>query len=119
MITLLNAAPDTGNQGVSALCHSVVAGLSNRGATLMTVADHGRGLRSADWGYAQVNLVGLTHHRRFWRGDSLRTAHALVRAGDGPAHRPGPYLGREPFSISLAETALPTSTDQNDFAPCP
>lgn len=85
MITLLNAAPDTGNQGVSALCHSVVAGLSERGARSMTVADHGRGLRSADWGYAQVNLVGLTHHRRFWRGDSLRTAHALVRAGGWPS----------------------------------
>jgi colanic acid/amylovoran biosynthesis protein len=49
MITLLNAAPDTGNQGVSALCHSVVAGLADRGATALSVADHGRGLRHADW----------------------------------------------------------------------
>ncbi|WP_164659306.1 polysaccharide pyruvyl transferase family protein [Tropicibacter sp. Alg240-R139] len=79
MITLLNAAPDTGNQGVSALCHAVVAGLAQRGATQMTVADHGRGLRQADWGYVNVNLVGLTHHRRYWRGDSLRTAHAIAR----------------------------------------
>ncbi|SPJ27982.1 polysaccharide pyruvyl transferase family protein [Falsiruegeria mediterranea] len=79
MITLLNAAPDTGNQGVSALCHSVVAGLARRGATSLTVADHGRGLRSANWGYAEVNLVGLTNHRRFWRGDNLRMAHAVVR----------------------------------------
>lgn len=81
MITLLNAAPDTGNQGVSALCHSVVAGLAKRGAKEITVADHGRGLRRADWGYTSVNLVGLTHNRRFWRGDSLRTAHAMTRAG--------------------------------------
>lgn len=81
MITLLNAAPDTGNQGVSALCHSVVSGLSKRGMGDITVADHGRGLRRADWGYATVNLVGLTHHRRFWRGDSLRTAHALASVG--------------------------------------
>lgn len=79
MITLLNAAPDTGNQGVSALCHSVVSGLAKRGAKQITVADHGRGLRRSDWGYASVNLVGLTHHRRFWRGDSLRTAHAMVK----------------------------------------
>lgn len=85
MITLLNAAPDTGNQGVSALCHSVIAGLAKRGAPQLTVADHGRGHRQADWGYTRVNLVGLTHHRRFWRGDSLRTAHALVRAGGGPS----------------------------------
>jgi colanic acid/amylovoran biosynthesis protein len=83
MITLLNAAPDTGNQGVSALCHSVVAGLAERGATRIIVADHGRGLRHVDWGYASVDLVGLTHNRRFWRGDSLRTAHAMVRLGGG------------------------------------
>lgn len=79
MLTLLNAAPDTGNQGVSALCHSVVAGLVQRGAAQIMVADHGRGLRQGDWGYANVNLIGLTHHRRYWRGDSLRTAHASVR----------------------------------------
>jgi polysaccharide pyruvyl transferase WcaK-like protein len=85
MITLLNAAPDTGNQGVSALCHSAVAGLARRGVGLVNVADHGRGLRRADWGYADVQLMGLTHHRRFWRGDSLRTAHALVRLGGGPS----------------------------------
>ncbi|MEQ9259270.1 MAG: polysaccharide pyruvyl transferase family protein [Roseovarius sp.] len=81
MITLLNAAPDTGNQGVSALCHSVVAGLAARGARSLTVADHGRGLRRAEWGHASVGLVGLTHTRRIWRGDNLRLAHAMVRAG--------------------------------------
>jgi colanic acid/amylovoran biosynthesis protein len=47
------------------------------------VADHGRGLRRADWNGTPVNLVGLTHNRRFWRGDSLRTAHAMVRLGGG------------------------------------
>ncbi len=89
MITLLNAAPDTGNQGVSALCHSIVAGLSKRGVTGITVADHGRGRRRADWGYATVDLVGLTHNRRYWRGDNLRTAHALTRIGSviSPAAR--------------------------------
>jgi polysaccharide pyruvyl transferase WcaK-like protein len=89
MITLLNAAPDTGNQGVSALCHAAVAGLARRGIGPLTVADHGRGLREAHWGYADVRLIGLTHHRRYWRGDSLRTAHALVRLGGGasPAAR--------------------------------
>ncbi|NKX43586.1 polysaccharide pyruvyl transferase family protein [Roseicyclus persicicus] len=81
MITLLNAAPDTGNQGVSALCHSVVAGLWQRGARRLAVADHGRGLRRADWGDAQVDLVGLTHHRRVWRGDNLRATHAMLRLG--------------------------------------
>lgn len=83
MFTLLNAAPDTGNQGVSALCHSVVSGLVGRGAERITVADHGRGQRQADWGYTTVDLVGLTHNRRFWRGDSLRTARAMARIGGG------------------------------------
>ncbi|ROU04329.1 polysaccharide pyruvyl transferase family protein [Histidinibacterium lentulum] len=81
MITLLNAAPDTGNQGVSALCHSVVAGLWSRGARELTVADHGRGLRPATLGGARVNLMGLTHHKRLWRGDNLRTSHVLLRMG--------------------------------------
>ncbi len=84
MITLLNAAPDTGNQGVSALCHSVVAGLAERGARVITVADHGRGRRRATWEHAAVDLVGLTHNRRFWRRDSLRTAHALLKMGLSP-----------------------------------
>ena len=61
-----------------------VSGLSRRGASEITVADHGRGLRQADWGYATVNLVGLTHNRRLWRGDNLRAAHVWARAGGGP-----------------------------------
>jgi polysaccharide pyruvyl transferase WcaK-like protein len=81
MITLLNAAPDTGNQGVSALCHSMVAGLAARGAQSITVADHGIGLRRAIWNGTPVGLVGLTHTKRLWRGDSLRTAYGMLRLG--------------------------------------
>jgi colanic acid/amylovoran biosynthesis protein len=83
MITLLNAAPDTGNQGVSALCLSAVAGLAARDAGPVAVADHGRGRRQADWGFASVDLVGLTHSRRYWRGESLATVRALARIGGG------------------------------------
>ena len=81
MIVLLNAAPDTGNQGVSALCHSIVAGLVARGTSEIAVADHGLGHRLADWGYSTVTLFGLTNNRRFWRDDCLRTAQQLMRAG--------------------------------------
>ncbi len=83
MITLLNAAPDTGNQGVSALCLSAVAGLTARKAGRVAVADHGRGRRQADWGFATVDLVGLTHSRRYWRSESLSTVRALARVGGG------------------------------------
>ena len=81
MLTLLNAAPDTGNQGVSALCHAVVSGLVRRGARRITVADHGRGRRRGGWDYADVDLVGLTNTRRFWRDDSLLRAHVCARFG--------------------------------------
>ncbi|MEY3960508.1 MAG: hypothetical protein RIR14_1162 [Pseudomonadota bacterium] len=83
MITLLNAAPDTGNQGVSALCMSALAGLAARQAGPLAVADHGRGVRQADMGFAMVSRVGLTHHRRFWRSESLSAVRALARIGGG------------------------------------
>jgi colanic acid/amylovoran biosynthesis protein len=81
MLTLLNAAPDTGNQGVSALCHAAVAGLASRGTGLLAVADHGRGRRCAGWEHADVDLVGLTNTRRFWRSDSLRMAYLCAHLG--------------------------------------
>ncbi len=85
MITLLNAAPDTGNQGVSALSLSALAGLAARNIGPLAVADHGRGVRRVDMGFADVDQVGLTHNRRFWRGDSLTTVRALARIGGGPS----------------------------------
>lgn len=83
MITLLNAAPDTGNQGVSALCLSALSGLSARSAGPVAVADHGRGLRRSDLGFGDVDLIGLSHSRRYWRGESLTTVRALARIGGG------------------------------------
>ena len=85
MITLLGAAPDTGNQGVSALCRSAVAGIRSRGFDRIAVADHGRGARRAFWWIGGeetgVDLFGLTNNRRLWRGDCLRTVSALARLG--------------------------------------
>lgn len=85
MITLLGAAPNTGNQGVSALCYSAVAGLSQRGISAIDVADHGRGHRSEVWAFggkiSDIGLIGLTNNKRLWRGDCLRTVAALARIG--------------------------------------
>lgn len=85
MITLLGAAPNTGNQGVSALCYSAVSGFNARGVDGIVVADHGRGLRCEQWKFGQnwvnVNLVGISHTRRVWRGDCLRTIETLSRLG--------------------------------------
>jgi polysaccharide pyruvyl transferase WcaK-like protein len=85
MITLLNAAPDTGNQGVSALCFSAIAGLAQRGLGPLAVADHGQGVRPADFGFASARRFGLSNHRRYWRGDNLRTVRALARIGGWPS----------------------------------
>lgn len=81
MITLLNAAPDTGNQGVSALCYSAVAGLSKRGVGGVCVADHGKGRRKSQLAGEPVDLIGLTHTRRYWRSESLSTVRALAKRG--------------------------------------
>lgn len=85
MITILNAAPSTGNQGVSALCLSAVDGLTRRGAASFAIHDHGRGHRQENWTMSgrkiDVNLIGLSHIRRPWRGDCLRTVRTMARMG--------------------------------------
>lgn len=81
MVTLFNAAPDTGNQGVSALCHAAVIGLHQRGVAGLCVADHGKGQRRGDLAGVPVNLIGLSHTRRYWRGDCLSTVMAAAKWG--------------------------------------
>ena len=44
-VSLFGASPDTGNQGVSALCYSVLDGLATRNINNICVYDHGRGQR--------------------------------------------------------------------------
>ena len=75
-VTLLNAAPDTGNLGVSALGYSVIAGLSRRINDLdLTVADSGFGLRpdslSVDGRPFKFIRCGIRSSRRLHRSDSL------------------------------------------------
>ncbi|MEL6584353.1 MAG: polysaccharide pyruvyl transferase family protein [Pseudomonadota bacterium] len=83
----MNAAPNTGNQGVSALCYSAVDGLAARGHHQIAVADHGRGKRETTWRLGTsdraVELFGLSHTRRLWRADCLRTVRALLKVGGG------------------------------------
>lgn len=87
MITLMNAAPDTGNHGVSALCFSAINGLSKRGVGPFAVADHGIGRRrmrcSLDEQHGEIALFGLSNTRRIWRGDCLRVAYLMARLGGG------------------------------------
>ena len=75
-VTLLNAAPDTGNLGVTALGYSVIAGLSRRIDDLeLTVADSGFGLRpgslTVDGQPFKFIRCGIRSSRRLHRSDSL------------------------------------------------
>jgi polysaccharide pyruvyl transferase WcaK-like protein len=60
---------------------SAVAGLAARNMGPIAVADHGRGQRRADWGFATVDLIGLSNTRRYWRSENLVAVRALARVG--------------------------------------
>jgi polysaccharide pyruvyl transferase WcaK-like protein len=83
-IALFGAAPDTGNQGVTALCQSVVAGLWRRGFRDVTVFDNGRGVRRepepiGDMSF-ELRRQGATYGKRYYRGENLTLARVMCRA---------------------------------------
>lgn len=86
VVVLFGAPPDTGNLGVSALCHSVVRGVMERapGATLR-VFDHQRGHRTGALDAApespRVELCGMSNTRRLHRREAMATMRASVRLG--------------------------------------
>jgi len=85
-ICLFNAAPDTGNLGVTALCHSAISGLLHAcPQATVSVIDHGGGPRvdririgNADLRYQR--LSGIVS-RRLYRTDNLRVIGMAVRLG--------------------------------------
>lgn len=74
-VCLFGASPDTGNRGVTALCHSVISHLHSRAVEQITVFDHGRGTRNdhVDFGDQQVPIqrCGAVHSRRYYRAECL------------------------------------------------
>ncbi|GMG87752.1 polysaccharide pyruvyl transferase family protein [Biformimicrobium ophioploci] len=73
---IFGAAPDTGNLGVSALCHSVLSGLGGRiNDAALTVFDNGRGLRMRDYQRLRltrpVSHCGMRNSRRIYQHDSM------------------------------------------------
>jgi colanic acid/amylovoran biosynthesis protein len=77
-ICLFGAAPDTGNQGVTALCQSAVLALHERGMGPITVFDHGRGIRPQHWQLGEQSVAvmaqGAVNGRRIYRPENLRQA---------------------------------------------
>lgn len=84
-LTLLGAGPDTGNQGVTALCYSVLDGLARRNMGPLTVYDHRRGRRFDSVALARRNIhfrrLGAINGRRYYRTDNLWHMRLVARAG--------------------------------------
>lgn len=84
-LTLLGAGPDTGNQGVTALCYSLLEGLTRRNMGPLTVYDHGRHRREDCISLAGRNVhfrrLGAINGRRYYRPNNLWHMRAAARAG--------------------------------------
>lgn len=93
-LALLGAAPDTGNLGVTALSFSVIAAIARREpSALLTVFDHGLGLRTdelcVDGTRFQYYRCGLRNSRRYYMPESLLNVKvsAALRRTSNPAAR--------------------------------
>jgi polysaccharide pyruvyl transferase WcaK-like protein len=84
-IVLFGASPDTGNQGVTALCYSVIDGLEKRNITNLCVYDHGRGRRSEsiqlDERMLSFDRLGAISGKRYYRPDNLWQIRIASRMG--------------------------------------
>lgn len=81
VVVLFGAPPDTGNLGVSALCHASVQGVIDRlPNAALRVFDHGRGLRHGALDAAPtspvVDLCGAANTRRLHRPEALAMMYA-------------------------------------------
>lgn len=85
-LCLFGAAGDTGNLGVSALMHSVIAAVDRQEAPMrLCVMDHGRGRRERDAepgaGPASVGFAGLARTRRLHRAEAHLRVELAARLG--------------------------------------
>lgn len=84
-ITLFGASPDTGNQGVTALCYSVINGMATRNLKNLCVYDHGRGRRASSISLNNQRLyfdrLGATNGRRYYRPENLWQMRISAKLG--------------------------------------
>ena len=82
---LCGAGPDTGNQGVTALCYSLMHGLASRDIDSLEVLDHGRGRRAdkVQLGTLSVDFerLGAINSRRYYRAENLWQIRSAARLG--------------------------------------
>jgi colanic acid/amylovoran biosynthesis protein WcaK/AmsJ len=82
-VSLVGAAPTTGNLGVTALCYSVLDALYDRLPELrMTVFDYGHGSgRLMEYDSHEIQLRGATLSRRVYKQESLWTMRLATSLG--------------------------------------
>jgi colanic acid/amylovoran biosynthesis protein len=84
-IALFGASPDTGNQGVTALCYSVINGMATRNLNNLCVYDHGRGRRTSSVSLNDqchnFDRLGATSGRRYYRPENLWQMRIAAKFG--------------------------------------
>lgn len=84
-VIIAGAAPDSGNLGVSALCHSVVSELLNIDSDYsVTVLDYGDGFRRNAYrlnGERACNLMGVKSSRNFLKQSAFSNIEFLSKTG--------------------------------------
>lgn len=112
-ITLLNAAPDTGNLGVTALSYSMIGGLARRIPDLaLTVMDYGKGIRqdtlSVDGGAFAYQRCGLRFSNNVLLPEAMWNIRWAARFG-GAWNPIARHLIRQNFAVDI--TAGDSFTD--------
>lgn len=83
-IGLFGAAPDTGNMGVSALCHAFLdAMIARLPGCEFVIFDNSRGRRKSDYAAGQASVPitysGVRGGKRLYRSENLNTMAAMAR----------------------------------------
>lgn len=90
-ILLAGAAPDTGNHGVTALAHSLLIGMQERGLERFTIFDHGHGASpfgGSEPATAGITCVAFKAGKRVYEGANMHQARLKQLMGfSSPALR--------------------------------
>lgn len=89
-VCLFGASPDTGNQGVTALCDSTLAALAQHQIDRVTLFDHGVGWRKDSWSLGEARLElrrhGAVNSKRWCRPESYWNLRTSVKFGRSANH---------------------------------
>ena len=78
---LFGASPNTGNQGVNALCWSLLTGLAQRGFDDIHVYDYRRQPQQAQFGDVRYTLQPMAIGKKFWQAEHLERNRIATAVG--------------------------------------